>query len=296
MKKNLLFIVLIVILSLISLYYCFHEINSYHKHQQAHDQIVELCASGVVTDLNFCDNFDSRKIEYDYITLFANIQYNGIFKFNILYIVATIIVAVYYASYIFRNNGILHELTRIKYKKFLCKIFLQSYKAIFIIPLAVCLPMLVSILYIGSLTIGYYFEYPGFWEFTTVTHQCFIIMYIVNCFIHSILYTNIGLCVVRKQHNLFLSVILALLIIIGVEAFLEIFVSGIILNSIMHTEVGIIFNIMNFMAFNDIFGMGSCMIVPTVLMLISCGLVYLSYKNKEKLIIDCEKNDREEDL
>ncbi|MBQ8234854.1 MAG: hypothetical protein IJZ36_04675 [Bacilli bacterium] len=43
--------------------------------------------------------------------------------------------------------------------------------------------------------------------------------------------------------------------------------------------------------FNDYHGLGLNMITPTIMMILSCILVYYLYKNKENLIIDCERND-----
>ena len=110
------------------------------------------------------------------------------------------------------------------------------------------------------------------------------------------MYVNIGLCVARKHHNYFIAIALTLLSIIGIELFLEVGVSVLIFNIILnnHTNVGILFNIINMVAFNDQYGFGTCMIVPSILMIISSIVVFKFYKNKEDLIIDCEKNEVKE--
>ena len=51
-----------------------------------------------------------------------------------------------------------------------------------------------------------------------------------------------------------------------------------------------IFNIMDIFGFNDLYGIGSLFLVNISFLIISFVFVYLAYKNKEKLVIQCEKN------
>ena len=51
-----------------------------------------------------------------------------------------------------------------------------------------------------------------------------------------------------------------------------------------------IFNIINVFGMNDLYGVGPLLLVNLCMVLVSFGLVYLAYKDKEKLVIQCEKN------
>ena len=55
--------------------------------------------------------------------------------------------------------------------------------------------------------------------------------------------------------------------------------------------MGVIFNIMNMITFNDSYGMFFTILVPLILTIISFLVLIKLYKNKENLLIDCEKND-----
>ena len=72
--------------------------------------------------------------------------------------------------------------------------------------------------------------------------------------------------------------------------FLEIVVNGLIFGLVFKSEVGNIFNIMNLLIFNINYGVSKLLIFTISFFLLTFILVLILYKNKEKLIIDCEKN------
>ena len=94
----------------------------------------------------------------------------------------------------------------------------------------------------------------------------------------------------RKQQNIIKAIILSVLVFVGIEVFLEIVVNGLIFGLVFKSEVGNIFNIMNLLIFNINYGVSKLLIFTISFFLLTFILVLILYKNKEKLIIDCEKN------
>ena len=115
----------------------------------------------------------------------------------------------------------------------------------------------------------------------------FVFLYLINITIYSLSYINISLIVLRKQQNIIKAIILSVLVFVGIEVFLEIVVNGLIFGLIFKSEI---FNIMNLLIFNINYGVSKLLIFTISFFLLTFILVLILYKNKEKLIIDCEKN------
>ena len=99
--------------------------------------------------------------------------------------------------------------------------------------------------------------------------------------------------VVRKQHNYFLAVIESFLVIIGIELFMEEVVYQLFFNLLLKDyDTGLLFNIINPITFRvgECGGVARLLIFSFLCFLISAIGVMFIYHNKEKLVIDCEKN------
>lgn len=118
----------------------------------------------------------------------------------------------------------------------------------------------------------------------------FIIVYLLKMLFISIIYVNITLVVCRKNHRFIPATIISYLLFLVIDIFLEVFVNIVIFSMIFKSNFGIVFNIISPFSLFDYYGLFYSFLIPFILMLISCFAVYLCYKNKEKLIIECEKN------
>lgn len=194
--------------------------------------------------------------------------------------------SLYYISKYLKNGIIKNELTRKTFKK--CKINLLaiSYKGALILPIIAIVMFVLS--YANTKTFETFNMQDIIWENSTTTNPyLFIIMYLINITIHSILYCNISLCIVRKKHNYYVSSILSYLTFIAIELILELGINTILLGKIFKINLGVILSIFNVLAFNDSYGVLAPLVVPTIMLCISYVLLYFMYKDKEKLIIDC---------
>jgi hypothetical protein len=225
--------------------------------------------------------------------MFANVTAFGFRSMSFTLFLFVIIPSLFYPCKYLKNKAIINEATRNDYKKLLSNVVKKSYKSLWILPCIILIAIIISFCYTKTFDSSYsILNSSTVWHESTMSNPViFILAYLLNIIIHSFLYINIGLCIVRKYHNYFVAVILSFLVYIGIEAFLEIAISGILFNSILKSEFGIVFNIMNMLTFNDTYGIISTIAIPLILMIASFVVVYKLYNNKEKLIIDYEKNE-----
>ncbi len=283
------------------MYNAYKEFDNYNNVNELKFEIIEYCDKKVEEqpltedEEKMCNavrkNIDEKA---DFFTVFTNIvnNYNRALLYASIFLFVSLPL-LYYASNYLKNKQIKNELTRGSYKKTIMSFLKNSYKSLFIFPIAILIVMIISYVYAGSFDCTYsLLNHSTQWADSTLKSPVlFLLLYMINVIIHSILYINISLIVVRKYHNYFVSAILSFLLLIGIEAFLEMFFGGIIVTIFFDIDYAVIFNIINFTVFNDNNGIFSSVIVPFILMLISSFLVYFSYHNKEKLVIDCEKNE-----
>ena len=221
---------------------------------------------------------------------FSEVQTENIRNLAILCPLILIIISSYEVNTIFKSKIALLMLKRESYFTFLKKVFKKMYRYVFMFPVFMLLIFLIcslnssfdtktvlnSLLVFGDLKTG-----PVF----------YVVAYIINILLFSAFYLNLTLIVMRKQHNYFLLVIESFLLLIAIQLFLEVVVNGIIFNKIINSSIGLVFNILNGFTFN----LANASIPITLLFSFSCFIitsiiVYLRYKNKEQLVIDCEKN------
>ncbi len=242
----------------------------------------------------YCDELLSKEdIKIDFYTVYTNVVLYALVDFSLFFFLFIIIPSVYNTSKYLKNKIILQDATRMSYKKIKSKIFFESYKSIVILPLIVIIGFIISYALSKTFDPTYAIKYKTiFWTEKTVSNPIvFMFLYLCNVIFNCTLYINISLIIVRKHHNYFVAVILSFLTYVAFEAFLEIGIYAILFNSILKSSAGVIFNIMNAISFNDKVGVFPLLSVTLSFAIISSIIVYFKYKDKELLIIDCERND-----
>lgn len=197
-----------------------------------------------------------------------------------------------YISKYMKNRIVLAENNRANYKKSIRRVFIKSYLSALIIPLALLIIFVVCFVH----TKGFHFKIfeeisltP--WQQSSLNYPLlFLGSWIFNTVMIGLIYVNCNLIVFRKFHNYFIATILTFLLIIGIELFFEIVINTLICRLIFNSEIGIIFNILNPLTFLDNFGVLPTLTFTLSVCLVSFIAVILLYRNKENLILDCEKN------
>lgn len=237
-----------------------------------------------------CDiNKETLENKYSAFVLYGQTLFNDHFPNGFTLILFTIIPSCYFITKYLKNKVLLNENNRNNYNKNIYNVFKVSYLASLIIPIILLFTILFYIFYSKRVELLSYELSLVPWEHTSNIFM-FILMYIINNLLTTLIYVNISLIISRKHHNYFISLILTFLSILGIELFLEVVLDGIVSGIMFKSNIGIIFNIMNSVPFNDSCGIYYPTLFTFVVFIITCVILYYSYKNKEKLIIDIEKN------
>lgn len=239
---------------------------------------------------NFCKNNideyytkDTLSIYYD---IFNSSEYSTLFYFSIPFLV--IASSLYMTSKKFRNQDIKNCLTRESYNKYIKKIFKDAYKSVIIWPLLTIYLLIISYLISGTFEVSITPNIASFPMNFLKNPSLFIISYLLNTIFMSFFWTNIALLIVPDTRNYIVSVLESIMIYFGI-ALTNTFFVILLISKIFHRDVE------KYLDFFDVYNYYNRELIPFNILclsvaLISGLLVYLKYKNKEKIIMKLERN------
>ena len=292
LKNNILIIVIIVIVSIIFLNGGYKSLQEYKGYVNADQQLIKECEKEGTNQKEWCEEaIKNKDVELDFYTVFADaltwqVQYIYYFAFLIV-VIPTMIKVCKKLKY----KQIINSNSRESYHSFLKKLLKTAYQYIWVLAL-LSLIMMIPIMMYTSLNPEYaIIKSHGMWQSNIIYHPVlFVIAYLINVTLYSMIFVHIALLVARKQQKTIPCIIISYVLYLAIEIFLETVVKVIIFQRIFHSEFGMIFNIINVFGMNDLYGVGPLLLVNLCMVLVSFGLVYLAYKDKEKFVIQCEKN------
>lgn len=307
--KDRMFIVMIVLFvlfafsTLIGVKHC---IESSKVRKDLENEMIQGCeildrSTATKEHLEICDRMLADDYENYKPTAYTS-YYSYILEYirkycnEFILILIILIGSVFYATKYLRNRIILNDLSREDYKHVKKKLFCSSWKYSLLVPFMLVIVFSIVILFVGSVAImenersGYLLENTIFANNVLV----YFGVLLLNAFILTLLYCNIGLIVARKEHNYILAVIKSYIIIIGIEIFFEVILYHIIYK-LSGSSFGVYFNIITVFEYTYTEKNLLTIWILLGLLVISFVVLYLSYRNKEHLIIDCEKNDNKEE-
>ena len=292
LKNNILIIVIIVIVSIIFLNGGYKSLQEYKGYVNADQQLIKECEKEGTNQKEWCEEaIKNKDVELDFYTVFADaltwqVQYIYYFAFLIV-VIPTMIKVCKKLKY----KQIINSNSRESYHSFLKKLLKTAYQYIWVLAL-LSLIMMIPIMMNTSLNPEYaIIKSHGMWQSNIIYHPVlFVISYLINVTLYSMIFVHIALLVARKQQKTIPCIIISYVLYLAIEIFLETVVKVIIFQRIFHSEFGMIFNIINVFGMNDLYGVGPLLLVNLCMVLVSFGLVYLAYKDKEKFVIQCEKN------
>ena len=302
-RQNIVIMVFISILCVIVIMQSICAINDINSSEVRRQEIAQKCKLDLENKENldevyvdYCENviYSSMNLKVDFYTALSEIILYRVRFLNVFGFLAVIIPTLIAVCNILKNKYIINALTRESYVSFLKQFFKKAYRFIWILPLLAII-MFTFCGFNTTFDTGYaIYNKSSIWTSSLINHPFwFMFIYIINLVMYSITYVNISLIVARKQHRYVLTVILAFLLFLGIELFLEIVVNILICNIILHEyNIGVVINIMNLFTFNDILGIDMLLLFTILVTIISTIIVILLYRNKEKLVISCEKNNR----
>lgn len=239
---------------------------------------------------NFCEEIKAGSADITFFEASGYIRGNMPLPLT-SFITLLMIVACccYYPCRVFKNSCLNNYLTRMNYEKFKRKILFHNRLPIIIIPIAMIIVYIIAFITTGNLS--YSISTLG-WNKETISNlPLFFGVQFSMAIICSLIYANITMIICKKNHNFIAASLISYLTIIGIELFLEIVIGAILWEHILHQGVGVFFNIVEFVNFNDGDGLFSPLLVASVIFIITEIILYKTYKDKESLIINCEKND-----
>ncbi len=252
----------------------------------------EECLKNSIVNQNCKAILDWESPPVDAFTIFFEIVVDGslriLCEFGPFFI---IIPAVWCIAKEMKNAYLKDYLLRDKYSNYLKHLFKSAYKCIWILPVIMLIVLGMScILAKGNFDYSYALanSYSTFDEPYLKNFGLFFMSYLLNLLFFSIFYANLGLLYVRKNKSIVVTIIEAYLTFIGIEIINEAVITT-CFYKVLHMPIQSLLNIYDIYSYKYVFGILPFLIVGFLYATASTILVYLSYKNKEKIMIDCER-------
>ncbi len=224
---------------------------------------------------DFSEYAINTKDAYDnYIVDFLRTYFNEFISILIIVIGST-----YYITKYLKNRIILNDITRQKYTTIIKKLFFSSWRYSLLLPIMMAIIFFIICLFVKSQNIS-----------NIIIDQKTILYFGALCFqafILSLIYTNISLLISRKEHNFLLAIVKSYILLIVIELFFESVLIKVIAK-FFKSDNGYYFNIINIYNFLNTDNIFISLFIQLFVLILSFIVLLLFYKNKEKLIIDCE--------
>lgn len=253
-------------------------------------KVKEMCKETLKTDPTneIClKALNEEKTKRDTLTTFNEILNDS--KYSFIYFLAVpfliIMSSMYEISKRFKSGEIKNRLTRESYNNYIKDVFKSSYKSILLWPLITMYVLVFSYIISGTFEVSA--ETIAFTKEILSHPALFIFSYLLNTILMSIFYINIGLILVPENRNYLVTVIETIMVYYGITLTNTFFIISFVLKDFKDSE--------KYFDFFDMYTYNDRELIPFNLLclgvsLISSLLVYLKYKNKEKIIIKLEKN------
>ena len=253
-------------------------------------KVKEMCKETLKTDPTneIClKALNEEKTKRDTLTTFNEILNDSEYSFIYFLAVPFLIImsSMYEISKRFKSGEIKNRLTRESYNNYIKDVFKSSYKSILLWPLITMYVLVFSYIISGTFEVSA--ETIAFTKEILSHPALFIFSYLLNTILMSIFYINIGLILVLENRNYLVTVIETIMVYYGITLTNTFFIISFVLKDFKDSE--------KYFDFFDMYTYNDRELIPFNLLclgvsLISSLLVYLKYKNKEKIIIKLEKN------
>ena len=242
------------------------------------DPTSEICLAKI--------NENEEKPKRDTLTTFNEILNDSEYSFIYFLAVPFLIImsSMYEISKRFKSGEIRNRLTRESYNNYIKDVFKSTYKSVILWPLITIYVLVFSYLISGTFTVST--ETIAFTKEILSHPVLFIFSYLINTILMSIFYINIGLFLVPENRSYLVTVIETAMVYFGITLTNTFFIISFVLKNIKNAE--------NYFDFFDMYTYHDRELIPFNLLclavaFISLLVVYLKYRNKEKIVIKLEK-------
>lgn len=286
LKKYKFYLIPYIILLLILTITFINHNNWYNKHIESINEIINECKSENISieRKEYCENIiKNANTNKDYYYTVSELEsgLNKVYPFIFIFISFPVL---YYVCNMFKSRVVNYELTRQNYKTFRKKLLMNSYKS----------SLLMIIIYLTIVIISYIYC-NGFIASTEYIPNnvsnpyTFILINLFKILVLSLTYVNISLIVARQNHKLYISLILSLLLFYGIELLSGYFIGTLLLDKIFDLNISSNISIYNLFV-SDLTNPLVHIIYPLFMFIVTIFIMNYMYKSKEKLVIDCDKN------
>ena len=222
---------------------------------------------------NLCDNLNDEEYRSNFYILYTSyFEFNYLRKIILYMFLILIIPTAFQICSKLKNNYLKHYLTRNTYKKFKNEIRNYAYLNAFII----FFMFFICFLLCALLTRNFDIVSPESYGLNTLGGTLsYIGLRSFKIFCALLTYVNIFLIFARKNHNPIIAILTSILFLLAVQIFIE-------FNRNLYA--------FQFMDMSNITTPTEILLTSLFWLITTSIIVYLRYRNKEKLLIDCEKN------
>ncbi len=280
LKDNFLFIVVLVILIAWGALVVIHQYDLQQISINNNKEYLKTCG-------NDCYAVPTQPLDV-ITTFFNNITLTSLYHLGGFAPVFVIAPTVYYFYRKIKKRNLKNVLVRTNYKKEMLKQYLYSMKSTLIFPIFLIILFGFTYLQTGHFDIDYTFSHGG--ESADPENfirdwKVFVPVFIFVIWLHSIFWANLGVISVKKNKSIVTAIIYGYILYQLISIGIEIFIGQWIFKDSSFIAILCLGSIWNYYGVTY-FGM---IIIGLILAIGSTIAVYLTYKNKENLIKECER-------
>lgn len=193
------------------------------------------------------------------------------------------ITSVYFSKYL-KSGYLKNMVSRLGYKETIMRLYLKSLRYSLILPIYMIMKFIASYIISGHfdytvglnvyMFVGFSVEYAKHWII-------FMLVYILNFWLHSIFWINLSIWNLKHNKHLVVSILISFVEFFMLEVILELMGTNFFMNSEFKYYLSL-FYIWNFV--NGHVTLVGGTIVSMILVMITSLMVYLAYKDKEKVL------------
>lgn len=297
-KKNIFFIIIVVMLFSYASYIAWQFYGQTVAMQVAFiPDANERCEKGTFYNKNTCEGVAYLLRTYDRFVPDALTSFNHIVNYYDLRSVQTIfpiflmLMCVFKIAKEYKSIYPKMYLQRNTYRNYIKSLFKRTYKYILIYPALILYIFILCCLI--SRNFNFQLSADLGYELVSVGFQKNVIMYLIFLFVDILLlnsiYISLALIYIKKFSNSILTAIVGYLTFLGIEIFNEGVIEILLFRKVFNINADLYFNMLNI---TDVEGKN--ILIYTFILLLYSLIIFiimlLSYKNKEKLIMNLEKN------
>lgn len=239
------------------------------------------------------DIFCNLKLSYNKISNSAIDNYFDLIEFKssrfiVPFFVPILVVfpAIYLVTKNFKTGYVKNYLLRDNYKNYIKKILKMAYKDVWIFPLMFVLTFFICFIITGHNDYRVSAAYSYIMNQEIYGDIMFYVLYIVVLFLNYLSCINIGLISISNNKNFIFSILKSFLLIYFYWIFSEIFFSR--LAKFLNISYGN-FSLLNMYTWINVTNIYLYAFINLIIFLLSLIMVYFKFKNKEKIVMLCEK-------